>query len=65
MTAERETFDAIAERLAEVIDDAVSTVPRHRRRRLELIRRQVRHAMNIAYRAARRRVALLADEADG
>jgi len=63
MTA-RENFDDIAERLAEVIDDAVSTVPRDRQRRVELIRRQVRHAMNLAYRAARRAVDLLA-ERDG
>jgi len=64
MTAERETFDAIAERLAEVIDDAVSTVPRERQRRIELIRHQVRRALAIGYKAAFRTVALQA-ERDG
>lgn len=60
----RETFDSIAQRLAEVIDDAITTVPRERRRRLELIRHQVRRALTLGYRAARRAGDLLADGAD-
>jgi hypothetical protein len=61
---QRESFDAIAERLAEVIDDAISTVPRERERRIELIRHQVRRALGLGYRAARK-ANLPAEEADG
>lgn len=58
------SFDDIAQNIAEVIDDAVSMVPRDRRRRVELIRHQVRHALSVGYRAARRTVDLPA-ERDG
>jgi hypothetical protein len=52
--SERETFDAIAERLAEVIDDVISTTPRTRSRRVALIRHQVRRALGLGYKAARK-----------
>jgi hypothetical protein len=57
----RESFDSIAERLAEVVDDAISTVPRERRRRVELIQRTIRRALAIGFKAARK-VDIPADE---
>lgn len=58
---ERKTFDDIAQNIAEVIDDAVSTVPRSRERRITLIRHSVRRALVLGYKAARNRaVATLA-----
>jgi hypothetical protein len=49
----RETFDAIAERLAELIDDAVSTTPRTRERRIALIRHTIRRALFLGFKTAR------------
>ena len=46
-----QSFDEVAQNLAEVID-AVLTTERERTRRLALIQRQVRRAMTVAYRAA-------------
>jgi hypothetical protein len=50
---QRETFDDIAQNIAEAIDDVISTVPRERERRIQLIRCQVRRALNHGYRAAK------------
>lgn len=47
------SFDDIAQNIAEVIDDAVSTVPRDRRRRVELVRHQILHALRVGYKAGR------------
>jgi hypothetical protein len=58
----RETFDDIAQNIAETIDDIISTVPRERERRIQLIRCQVRRALNHGYRAARKAVDTLAIE---
>jgi hypothetical protein len=58
---ERETFDAVAQNLAEVID-AILTTPRTRERRVELIRHQVRRALATGYRAARKTVDMLAEQ---
>jgi len=52
MTAERENFDAVSERLAEIID-AIMSVPRSRERRIELIAHHVRRAIILGYRAAK------------
>ena len=60
---QRESFDDIAERLAEVID-AILTTPRERKRRIELIRHQIRRALNLGYRAALRPIEPLV-ESDG
>lgn len=48
------SFDDIAGRLAECIDE-IMQVERSRDRRIALIHRQVRHAMSVAYRAGRGR----------
>jgi hypothetical protein len=45
-----EGFDMIARNIAEAIDGILTT---ERERRLELIRRQVRHALSLGYRARR------------
>lgn len=57
-------FDSIARNLAEIVDD-VLTVERDRPRRLALIRQQIRRAMALAYRAARRPEAFLAGRGPG
>jgi hypothetical protein len=49
----RESFDTVAERLAEVVDD-ILTVPRPRARRLELIAHHIRRGIVHGYRAAKR-----------
>jgi hypothetical protein len=46
-------FDAVSQNIAESIDDAISTVPRERERRIALIRHSVRRAMVLGYKAAR------------
>jgi len=62
---ERESFDDLARRLAESVDDIVSTVPRERGRRIELIQRTIRRALAIGFKTARTAVDPPADEADG
>jgi 3-oxoacyl-[acyl-carrier-protein] synthase III len=49
-------FDDISQNIAESIDDAISTVPRERERRIALIRHSVRRAMVLGYKAARKAV---------
>jgi hypothetical protein len=51
--AERETFDNIAQNIAEVIDDVPTTLLDHQRR-LELIRHHVRRALQLGFAAGRR-----------
>jgi hypothetical protein len=48
-----ESFDVISQNMAEAIDD-VLTVTRDRQRRIELIRHQVRRALSLGYKAARK-----------
>jgi hypothetical protein len=45
-------FDALAQHLAEVIDD-VLTVERDRRRRLAIVTKQIRHALSLGFKAGR------------
>ncbi len=47
------SFDSTAQYLADVID-AILVVERPRQRRIELIRHQVRRALSLGYKAARR-----------
>jgi hypothetical protein len=49
-----ERFDSIARHLAEIVDDAISTVPRTRERRVELIQRTIRRALAIGFKTARK-----------
>jgi hypothetical protein len=49
-----ERFDVISQNMAEIIDDAISTVPRTRERRVALIRHSVRRALSLGYKAARK-----------
>jgi hypothetical protein len=53
----RSSFDATAQHLAEIIDDVLSSVERPRERRIELIRQQVRRALNLGYKTGRVRIA--------
>jgi hypothetical protein len=49
---ERETFDTVAQNVAEVIDEILSA-PRSRARRIKLIAHHVRRAITHGYRAAK------------
>jgi hypothetical protein len=49
---ERETFDTVAQNVAEVIDEILSA-PRSRARRIELITHHVRRSITHGYRAAK------------
>jgi hypothetical protein len=44
-------FDSLAVRLAENLDDLITSAPRPRARRVEMIRRQIRHGLSLAFRA--------------
>jgi hypothetical protein len=51
----RESFDDLAQSIAETVD-AILYAHRDRSRRIALIRHQVRHALSIGFRAGIRRV---------
>jgi hypothetical protein len=45
-----ENFDTISQRIAEVVEDTLALASRPRERRVEIARRQIRHAMSLAFR---------------
>ena len=56
-----EDFDTTSKNIAEGIDE-IMQAQRSRARRLALIQRQVRHAMNVAFKAGLRRAAADSDQ---